>query len=116
MSNIHVFAVGIRASWRAYKTYVALNGPDPRLPDDLLGQFSHDQLFFLAFARVWCREQSPGWFFSELLTDGHSPPKYRVIGTMQNLPAFQAAFNCPAGSKDSPGPGKHCNVWVLDND
>uniref|UniRef100_A0A914VGC4 Peptidase family M13 n=1 Tax=Plectus sambesii TaxID=2011161 RepID=A0A914VGC4_9BILA len=106
---------GIHASWRAYKTHVALNGPDPRLPDPVLSQFTHDQLFFLSFGRVWCANESPAQLFRQLLVDPHSPYKYRVFGTIQNFPAFQSAFHCPSGSNYAPGPGKHCNVWVLDN-
>ena len=29
------------------------NGPDQRLPRNLVGQFTYDQLFFLSFAQVW---------------------------------------------------------------
>uniref|UniRef100_A0A914W6V0 Endothelin-converting enzyme 1 n=1 Tax=Plectus sambesii TaxID=2011161 RepID=A0A914W6V0_9BILA len=106
---------GIHASWRAYKTHVALNGLDPRLPDPVLSQFTQDQLFFLSFARVWCVKESPAQLFRQLLDDPHSPSIYRVFGTLQNFPAFQSAFHCPSGSKYAPGSGKYCNVWVLDN-
>uniref|UniRef100_A0A914XSZ6 Endothelin-converting enzyme 1 n=1 Tax=Plectus sambesii TaxID=2011161 RepID=A0A914XSZ6_9BILA len=104
---------GIHAAWRAYKTYTALNGPDPLLPDPLLGQLTHDQLFFMSFGRVWCYKQSNAVLFRQLLVDPHSASQYRVFGTIQNFPAFQTAFNCPANSVYAPS--KHCNVWVQDN-
>lgn len=109
---------GIHASWRAYKTWVGLNGPDPRMPAmQGMNSFTHDQLFFLNFARVWCRAPPPNYKIQkQLLNDPHSPARYRVFGTIQNFPAFRTAFNCPvAAGSYAPPNGFHCNVWVGDN-
>ncbi|PIO69594.1 peptidase family M13 [Teladorsagia circumcincta] len=43
---------GIHAAFRAYRNFINLYGPDPQLPDDLLQEFTNDQLFFLAFSQV----------------------------------------------------------------
>ncbi|EYC05980.1 hypothetical protein Y032_0079g1286 [Ancylostoma ceylanicum] len=106
--------IGIRAAFRGYRNSIALHGPDPRLPDEQFQGFTHDQLFFLSFARVWCRKLgSTSSLLQRLLVDPHSPPLYRVFGTLQNFPAFKEAFNCPV----SPyAPDKHCNVWVSELD
>uniref|UniRef100_A0A8R1UW65 Peptidase n=1 Tax=Pristionchus pacificus TaxID=54126 RepID=A0A8R1UW65_PRIPA len=101
---------GIQAAYKAFKAYEALNGPDPLLPGDL-SLFNSDQLFFIGFAQVWC--QSPPDdidLLAQILVDPHSPSQYRVLGTVQNIPAFQKAFNCPAGSPYAPI--DHCNVWT----
>jgi membrane metallo-endopeptidase-like protein 1 len=105
---------GIHAAFRAYRNHVAMYGPDPRLPDALIGQFNHDQLFFLSFAQVWCSaHRSDAAIYKQLLVDPHSPYNYRVWGSIQNYPAFQSAFNCPLGTAYAPN--QRCNVWVLDN-
>ncbi|RCN25274.1 peptidase family M13, partial [Ancylostoma caninum] len=110
----HFLHLGIRAAFRAYRNSISLNGPDPRLPDEQFQGFSHDQLFFLSFARVWCRKLgSTSSLLTRLLTDPHSPAPYRVLGTLQNFPAFKEAFNCP---KSPYAPDKHCNVWVSELD
>ncbi|VDM70352.1 unnamed protein product, partial [Strongylus vulgaris] len=43
---------GIQSSYRAYRNYVNLKGPDLQLPDELLQGFTLDQLFFLTFAQA----------------------------------------------------------------
>uniref|UniRef100_A0A0N5ANT2 Neprilysin n=1 Tax=Syphacia muris TaxID=451379 RepID=A0A0N5ANT2_9BILA len=100
---------GIHAAWISYKNIVDLQGEDPRLPDDVLQHLTHDQLFFISFAQVWCQKApSDEAIYRAIMTDPHSPAKYRVIGTVQNFPAFRNAFNCPALPKSE----KHCSVWV----
>uniref|UniRef100_A0A0N5A694 alanine--glyoxylate transaminase n=1 Tax=Parastrongyloides trichosuri TaxID=131310 RepID=A0A0N5A694_PARTI len=103
---------GIHAGWRAYRNHIALNGPDPRLPDRLLSQYTHDQLYFLAFAQVWCQQPpTAAALQKQILSDVHSPSEYRIWGTLQNFPAFRTAFNCPAGS--AYGPVDHCKKSMM---
>jgi len=41
--------------------------------------------------------------------DPHSPDKFRVNGVVQNMPEFQKAFSCKAGSPMVRG--NACRVW-----
>ena len=44
-----------------------------------------------------------------VLTDPHSPGKYRVNGVVQNMPEFQKAWGCKAGQ---PMVAENaCHVW-----
>ena len=80
-------------------------------------RFTHDQLFFMGFAQVWC--EKPGDEYGDvdqLLTDPHSPSLYRVLGTIKNFPAFRNAFNCPLNTTYAPDKKDRCDVWVSDVD
>ncbi|XGW29389.1 hypothetical protein V3C99_008868 [Haemonchus contortus] len=105
---------GIHAAYRAYRNFINLYGPDPQLPDDVLQEFTADQLFFLAFSQVWCQTPPPASVMErQILVDPHSPSQYRVWGTIQNFPAFKDAFHCQSTAY---APDKHCDVWVSDID
>ncbi|VDK84232.1 unnamed protein product, partial [Cylicostephanus goldi] len=73
---------GIQSSYRAFRNFVNLNGPDPQLPDDELQEQVNNKLNMLR--EVWCRKPlAPSNLLNQLLTDVHSPAEYRVFGTMQ---------------------------------
>ncbi|HYQ00388.1 MAG TPA: M13 family metallopeptidase [Polyangiaceae bacterium] len=73
------------------------------------GQFSPEQQFFLAYAQVWCETASDGIAARQIATDPHAPGKFRVNGSMRNLPEFAEAFACPAGSELAPT--DRCQLW-----
>ncbi|KAM6443868.1 endothelin-converting enzyme 2 isoform 2-T2 [Liasis olivaceus] len=97
---------GLKAAYNAYKAWLRKNGEEKRLPS--VGLTSH-QLFFLGFAQVWCSVRTPESSHEGLMTDPHSPDKFRVIGTLSNSRDFLEHFECPIGSFMNPG--KHCEVW-----
>jgi putative endopeptidase len=85
------------------------------LEDTLAGKkeemdgFTPEQRFFLGFAQVWCENTAPQEARNRAVTDPHSPGRYRVNGTVQNMPEFQQAFSCKA-----PQPmvsENACRVW-----
>lgn len=115
---------GLKAAYHAYLE-VMNNKPDPpKLPGLSL---NHRQLFFVAFAQVWCSSVTKeantlliGKFPIPYLTlifilkkildkDQHSPPKYRVIGSLSNLKEFSDEFHCKLGSNMNPK--NKCEVW-----
>lgn len=87
---------GLREAFRAYNFYVAANGAEPQLPG--LEQYTSEQIFFLSYANLWCGVETPERLEDQILTDPHSPSKYRVLGPLSNNEDFAAQFKCPAGS------------------
>jgi putative endopeptidase len=71
--------------------------------------FTPDQRFFLGFAQIWCENLAPQYSRQHALTNPHSPGRYRVNGTLQNVPEFQKAFSCKVGQPMVSS--NVCRVW-----
>ncbi|VDO49166.1 unnamed protein product [Haemonchus placei] len=91
---------------KAYKKYQQSHRHPPRLPGVNL---THDQLFFLNYAQIWCGTMNDKEAVRKLRTSEHSPGPIRVKGPLSNSLDFANAFNCPVGSPMNP---RHkCRVW-----
>ncbi len=95
---------------------IALAALERMIADDKTGKeaqsidgFTPEQRFFLGFGRVWCEKQRPEAARMRVLTDPHSPGKYRVNGVVENMPEFQKAWGCKKGQ---PMVAENaCHVW-----
>uniref|UniRef100_A0A2I3GVM4 Membrane metalloendopeptidase like 1 n=1 Tax=Nomascus leucogenys TaxID=61853 RepID=A0A2I3GVM4_NOMLE len=97
---------GVRQAYKAYLKWMAEGGKDQQLPGlDL----THKQLFFVNYAQVWCGSYRPEFAIQSIKTDVHSPLKYRVLGSLQNLAAFADTFHCARGTPMHPK--ERCRVW-----
>jgi len=99
--------VGLRESFRAYTFHKANNGPERSLPG--LENFTPEQIFFLSFAQIWCSVETPEHLASEIMSDPHSPFRYRAIGPLSNSADFIQAFNCSASA--SMNRADKCVLW-----
>jgi putative endopeptidase len=92
----------------AYKAYhKALAGKTAPVIDEFTG----DQRFFLAFARVWAMNMRDTETRRRLATDPHPLAKYRVNSTLQNMPEFHAAFGCKQGDAMVRPVADQCKLW-----
>ncbi len=80
-------------------------------PEPGVAGFTADQTFFVAFAQSWCNLTRPERERYYASIDPHAPPKWRVNGPLANLPAFQEAFSCPAGSPMVRSEARRCALW-----
>ena len=97
---------GLEIAYAAYRRYVATHG-EPPVIDGLTG----DQRFFLAYGYSWQSKMREGALRERLLTDEHSPAKYRVNGAVRNMDAWYKAFNVQPGDKLYLTPDQRVHVW-----
>ncbi len=80
-------------------------GENLRALDDL----TPEQRFFVGYGQSWCGETRDETKRLRATVDPHSPEKYRTNGVVSNMPEFQEAFHCKAGS---PMVNQNrCSVW-----
>nr|XP_023701010.1 phosphate-regulating neutral endopeptidase isoform X3 [Paramormyrops kingsleyae] len=60
--------------------------------------------------RVRCNSYRPEAARDQIQSGAHSPPKYRVVGSMSNYEEFRQAFSCPDMSAMNRG-AESCRVW-----
>lgn len=79
-------------------------------PRKAVDGFTPEQRFFLSFAQSWRSRMRPEQERLRLLTDSHSPPRYRVKGPLAHLPEFAKAFACPPGGLLRAA-GDRVSIW-----
>jgi putative endopeptidase len=95
---------GLAAAYDAYK--FSLAGQPAPVHDGLSGE----QQFFLAFAQAWAGKARDEALRQQVLTDGHSPGRYRAL-EVRNLDAWYAAFDVQAGEKQYLAPADRVRIW-----
>jgi endothelin-converting enzyme/putative endopeptidase len=94
---------GMRIAYMALLSTFA--GKEPAPIDGL----SAEQRFFLGWANVWCQNRTDAVSRMLVTIDPHSPSKYRVNGTISNMPEFREAYHCAA---TAPMVNQNaCKVW-----
>ena len=85
---------GVTVAYNAYQLSLAgKNAPE------MIDGFSGNQRFFLGFAQIWRGTKRDEAMKASINIDPHSPAKYRVNGTVFDIPEFYTAF--PEVSPDS---------------
>jgi predicted metalloendopeptidase len=90
----------------AYMALTEIIGNTPVKPID---GYTPAQRFFLAYGQIWCQNVTDQEARKRVLTDPHSPGRWRVNGAVQNSAAFEEAFGCKAGQPMVSESA--CRVW-----
>ena len=94
---------GVRTAYRAFQATPGYKEPTG------IATLTQDQLFFVAYAQSWCTVSSAQYDKMIVASNPHSPSRFRVLGPLQNLPEFHAAFSCAKGT--GMHPPTMCEVW-----
>jgi endothelin-converting enzyme/putative endopeptidase len=94
---------GLRIAYMALMDSLAGKDPAP------IGGLTAQQRLFLGFANVWCQNRTDqiSRYLSNI--DPHSPGKWRVNGTVSNMPEFREAYHCKADA--AMVRENACRVW-----
>ena len=68
-----------------------------------------EQRFFIGYGQSWCSNERDENKRLRATVDPHSSEKYRANGVVSNMPEFQEAFHCKAGS--AMVNQNRCRVW-----
>jgi endothelin-converting enzyme/putative endopeptidase len=97
---------GLETAYAAYRRYVSRHGEPP-----VIDGYTGDQRFFLAYAQAWQGKRREGAERQQLLSDPHSPEKYRVNGIVRNFDPWYEAFNVQPRDKMYLPPEQRVHVW-----
>jgi endothelin-converting enzyme/putative endopeptidase len=80
-------------------------------PEATIDGFTPEQQFFIAWGQWRGDATRPETQRTMVQGDPHPIAKYRVIGPLSNLTAFQQAFDCKADAPMVRSTDKRCEVW-----
>jgi putative endopeptidase len=96
---------GLTIAYYAYQKHLQKHGRK-----DIDG-FTPEQRFFIAFAQSWRGMWRPELLRMVVQTDPHAPDRWRVNGTVSNMPEFKRAFGCQDGDPMVRPEGKRAEIW-----
>ena len=97
---------GLETAYAAYRRYVSRHGEQA-----VIDGFTGDQRFFIAYAQAWQGKRREDSLRQQLLSDPHSPDRYRVDGIVRNFDPFYAAFGVKPGDKLYLPPEERVRLW-----
>jgi putative endopeptidase len=80
-------------------------------PAPVIDGYTGDQRVFLGWAQVWRERQRPDAERQQLVTDPHSPGRYRALTAERNIDAWYAAFDVQPGEKLYIAPQDRVSIW-----
>jgi putative endopeptidase len=96
---------GLSVALEAY--HISLKGKPAPVLDGLTGE----QRFFLSWAQAWRNLTRDERLRVQVMSDPHSPPKFRVNGVVRNMDAWYSAFGIQPGDKLYLPPDQRVHIW-----
>ena len=96
---------GLNVANEAYR--ISLKGQPAPVLDGLTGE----QRFFLAYAQIWREKYREGALREMVMSNEHSPSRFRVNGPLPNIDDWYRAFNVQPGDKLYIKPEDRVRIW-----
>ncbi|XP_068158148.1 endothelin-converting enzyme 2 [Drosophila tropicalis] len=94
---------GVKLAYAAYQRWFEQQTEATQQQETLSGlNMTGNQLFFVAFAQLWCEDVQSLFKSSVASGDNHAPGMYRVIGSLSNFQEFSWVFNCSQSAPMDP--------------
>jgi endothelin-converting enzyme/putative endopeptidase len=97
---------GAKLAFLAYK-----KSREGKPPEPTIDGFTPEQQFFIAWGQFRGDETRPATQRKMIQGDPHPVAKFRVLGPLSNLPAFQETFQCKADAPMVRPAAERCEVW-----
>ena len=98
---------GLAIAFDAYMKHLQDN-PNER---KTIRGFTPEQRFFIGLTLCECTHERPEYLRTQVLTNPHSPGKFRVNGPVSNIPAFYQAFKVKKGNKLYRESKARAKIW-----
>ncbi len=96
---------GLNIAYTALQKALKKNNPGK------IAGFTPEQRFFLAWAQIWRVNMRDEAQNQQILTDPHSPGRFRTNGPVSNMPQFYEAFGCDSGDKMFRAEAERVRIW-----
>ncbi|HLI67797.1 MAG TPA: M13-type metalloendopeptidase [Caulobacteraceae bacterium] len=80
-------------------------------PAPVIGGLTGDQRFFLGYAQAWRDKERDDYERQLVVSDPHSPARFRVDGVVRNVDAWYAAFDVKSSDPMYLAPDHRVRIW-----
>ncbi|MDQ6620019.1 MAG: M13 family metallopeptidase, partial [Pseudomonadota bacterium] len=91
--------------------YLGLQRALSRRPQGLIEGRTPEQRFFISFAQIWRTKMTPEFERLVIQSNTHAPPRFRVQGSIANMPEFAQAFSCSPGEGALRPDAERAAIW-----
>ena len=96
---------GLTMAYRAYEK--SLQGAEAPVIDG----YSWQQRLFMGWAQIWRGKHRDGRLREIVVSDPHSPPRYRINGVVTNMPEYYQSFGVGEDGKNYTAPAERVRIW-----
>ena len=92
-------------AYRAYEK--SLNDEEAAVIDG----YTWQQRLLMGWAQIWRGKYRDGRLREMIVSDPHSPPRYRINGVVTNMPEFYESFDVGEDGEIYTAPDDRVRIW-----